>query len=530
MNKKVLKISFIVLFSLLYFFVLFLNAARIPINSDFSNLILEAKDFWNGDVLLSNRYFTGITFYTTDFLYYVISYFFFGTDNFTFVLATSMMCFMIAFAGTFLLKVKDKKFPWILFAAYVAFSALPDSGAVSLLCAHTPAAVYCLFALYFYNEWRNCRKTKHLVFSGILYLLAFAGDSSVLILFILPVIFIEGVEFLKSFCFEKNASVEKRFYVIVSVFLAVVVITFISEKIFFLLNGSEKNTFVSDLKFIKLEDAGEHICTYFYAVMNLFNVCISGKPILWASSFFYFVRFIFVIAGYIFVIKSVFVLIKRNDYDFISTSLSLGVIFISVVFIITVLSQGPASGRYFACAPVLFGVIIVRQLQYCDTSYFSLRAKKAGSIILIVLSSIMVLNYLRKTDVRIAYNKDIREKECYKQDRLELARYLEKRNLKNGYSDFWTASIISVYSHEKSTVRPIYGDFYSDLEIKKHQWFAKFEWFSEPCYFVVLSPDTSEMYGLKESNVVSKFGTPSEYEEFNGYRIFIYDHDIALEK
>ena len=229
MNKKVLKISFIVLFSLLYFFVLFLNAARIPINSDFSNLILEAKDFWNGDVLLSNRYFTGITFYTTDFLYYVISYFFFGTDNFTFVLATSMMCFMIAFAGTFLLKVKDKKFPWILFAAYVAFSALPDSDAVSLLCSHTPAAVYCLFALYFYNEWRNCSKTKHLVFSGILYLLAFAGDSSVLILFILPVIFIEGVEFLKSFCFEKNASVEKRFYVIVSVFLAVVIITFISE-------------------------------------------------------------------------------------------------------------------------------------------------------------------------------------------------------------------------------------------------------------------------------------------------------------
>ena len=40
MNKKVLKISFIVLFSLLYFFVLFLNAARIPLNSDYANLIL----------------------------------------------------------------------------------------------------------------------------------------------------------------------------------------------------------------------------------------------------------------------------------------------------------------------------------------------------------------------------------------------------------------------------------------------------------------------------------------------------------
>ncbi len=530
MNKKVLKISFIVLFSLLYFFILFLNTARVPINSDFSNLILEAKDFWSGDVLLSNRYFTGITFYTTDLLYYVISYLFFGVDNFTFVLATALMCFMIAFAGTFLLKVKDKKFPWILFTAYIAFSMLPESGAITALWAHTPAAVYCLFALYFYNEWRNCGKTKHLVFSGILYLLAFAGDSSVLILFILPVIFIEGVEFLKAFCFEKNNSVEKRFYVMGSVFLAVAVITFASEKLFFLLNGSEKNAFISDLKFITFESAGEHICSYLYAVMDMFNVNFAGKPVLWASSFFYFVRFIFVIIGFVFVIKSIFDLFKKNDYDFISSTLSLGIVFISIVTVITLLSKGSDCGRYFGSFPVMFGIVVIRQLLCCDTSCFSLRAKKAGSIILIVLSSIMVLNYLRKTDLRIAYNKDIREKECYKQERLELARYLEKRNLKNGYSDFWTASIISVYSHEKSTVRPIYGDFYSDFEIKKHQWFAKFEWFSEPCYFVVLSPDTSEMYGLKESNVLSKFGTPSECDEFNGFKIFIYDHDIALEK
>lgn len=530
MNKKVLKVAFIVLFSLFYFFVMFLNSARVTINSDFANLILEAKDFWNGDVLLSNRYFTGITFYTTDLLYYVISYLFFGVDNFTFVLATALMCFMIAFAGTFLLKLKDKKFPWILFAAYVAFSALPEYDAIGKLCAHTPAAVYCLFALYFYNEWRNCGKTKHLAFSGILYLLAFTGDTSVLILFILPVIFIEGIEFYRSFCFEKNASVEKRFCVIISLFLGVAVIAFISEKLFFLLNGSEKNAFVSNLKFITFENAWEHVCAYLYAIMDLFNVNFAGKPVLWASSFFYFFRFLFILIGFFAIIKSIVEIFQKKNYDFISSALSLGFVFISIVFIITILSKSIGSARYFACAPVLFGIVIIRQFQLCDFSNFSDRSVRTFRIFILVLSTLFCLNYLRKTDFRITFNHKVKFEKCYNKDILDLSEYLQKKGLKNGYSDFWTASIVSVYSHENITIRSVSGLYTDGLDVKKHDWFAKMEWYKEPANFVVISPECAQLFDLTEERILSKFGSPFEYDEFNGFKIFIYDHDIALEK
>lgn len=530
MNKKVLKISFIVLFSLLYFFVLFLNTARIPLNSDYANLILEAKDFWSGDVLLSNRYFTGITFYTTDLLYYVISYLFFGVDNFTFVLATALMCFMIAFAGTFLLKVKDKKFPWILFTAYIAFASLPEYDAIGMLRAHTPAAVYCLFALYFYNEWRNCGKTKHLVFSGILYLLAFAGDTSVLILFILPVIFIEGVEFLKAFCFEKNNSVEKRFYVIGSVFLAVAVVTFASEKLFFILNGSVKNAFVSILKFNNFEETGEHVTAYLYSIMDLFGAHFAGKPVLWASSFFYFFKFLFILIGFFAIIKSIIDIFKKQDYDFISSALSLGFVFISIVFTITVLSKSITSARYYACAPIIFGIVIIRQFQLSDFSSFSERSVRAFSIFILALSALFALNYLRKTDLRIAFSPKVRLEKCYKKDTLLLSEYLQKKGLKNGYSDFWTASIVSVYSHENTTIRSVNGLYTEGRDIKIHDWFAKKEWYKEPANFFVISPEWGTVFDLTEERVLYKFGTPSEYEEFNGYRIFIYDHDIALEK
>ena len=530
MNKKVLKISFIVLFSLLYFFVLFLNAARIPLNSDYANLILEAKDFWSGDVLLSNRYFTGITFYTTDLLYYVISYLFFGVDNFTFVLATALMCFMIAFAGIFLLKVKDKKFPWILFAAYVAFASLPEYDAIGMLRAHTPSAVYCLFALYFYNEWRNCGKRKHLVFSGLLYLLAFAGDSSVLILFILPIIFIEGVEFLKAFCFEKNDSAEKRFYVMGSVFLAIAVIAFASEKLFFLLNGSEKNAFVSILKFNNFEETGEHVATYLYSIMDLFGAHFAGKPVLWASSFFYFFKFLFIFIGFFAIIKSIIDIFKKQDYDFISSALSLGFVFISIVFTITVLSKSISSARYYACAPVIFGIVIIRQFQLSDFPSFSERSVRAFRIFILALSALFCLNYLRKTDFRIAFSPNVRLEKCYEKDTLLLSEYLQKKGLQNGYSDFWTASIVSVYSHENTTIRSVNGLYTDGRDIKIYDWFAKKEWYKEPSYFFVISPEWGHVFELTEERVLSKFGTPSECEEFNGFKIFIYDHDIALEK
>lgn len=530
MSKKVFKISFIVLFSLLYFFVIFLNAARVHINSDFANLILEAKDFWNGDVLLSNRYFTGITFYTTDLLYYVISFPFFRNDNFTFVLATSLMCFMIAFAGTFLLKVKDKKFPWILFAGYIAFSALPEPDAIAMLRAHTAADVYCLFALYFYNEWRISRQRKFLVITCSLFAIALIGDTSVFILFIMPVLLIQGIEFLRSFCINENKETESVFKKTILMISCAFTISVFFEKIFFLVNGSVKNSFVSALSFITFEELGEHLCIYFTAILDMFNAHFVGKPVLWIPSFFYFFRVIYIFIGFFVIIKSILDIFFKDNYDFISSCISLGFVLISAVFVITILSGSTEQARYFACSPVLFGIVIIRQFQMADFSKISSRAVKFARFFVLLLSFLFCFNYFRKTDFRIAFNKDVREKECYKPERLELARYLEKCNLKNGYSDFWTASIISVYSKGNTTIRPVSGLYIGDDEIEKYKWFSKNSWYKEPAFFFVLSPDGSQLFNIDEKRVLSKFGTPSEYDEFQGFKIFIYDHDIALEK
>ena len=140
------------------------------------------------------------------------------------------------------------------------------------------------------------------------------------------------------------------------------------------------------------------------------------------------------------------------------------------------------------------------------------------------------MNYLRKTDVRIITDVNLRQKKCYDEKRFSLAIYLCNKGLKNGYSDFWTSSVISVYSHENTTIRSVNGLYTEGRDIKIHDWFAKKEWYKEPAYFFVISPEWGHVFELTEERVLSKFGTPSECDEFNGFKIFIYDHDIALEK
>ena len=74
------------------------------------------------------------------------------------------------------------------------------------------------------------------------------------------------------------------------------------------------------------------------------------------------------------------------------------------------------------------------------------------------------------------------------------------------------------------------GLYTDGLDVKKHDWFAKMEWYKEPANFVVISPECAQLFDLTEERILSKFGSPFEYDEFNGFKIFIYDHDIALEK
>ena len=50
-NKKILKISITIILGALYFALLYWRFSMMPIDSDYSNLILEADDVIHGNIL-----------------------------------------------------------------------------------------------------------------------------------------------------------------------------------------------------------------------------------------------------------------------------------------------------------------------------------------------------------------------------------------------------------------------------------------------------------------------------------------------
>ena len=69
----------------------FTTMARVPINYDFANHVLEGQDWIGGNFFLKDWVLTGISFLTTELPFYGLSAALLGVQPFTYVLAKAMI-------------------------------------------------------------------------------------------------------------------------------------------------------------------------------------------------------------------------------------------------------------------------------------------------------------------------------------------------------------------------------------------------------------------------------------------------------
>lgn len=83
--------SLFVVYSIRLFYIM-------PIDSDYSNLILEASDIIGGNVFLNGWIQTGISFLTTDLLYYIIAVLINGISYNAYVMASGLILSCMMFS------------------------------------------------------------------------------------------------------------------------------------------------------------------------------------------------------------------------------------------------------------------------------------------------------------------------------------------------------------------------------------------------------------------------------------------------
>lgn len=476
------------------------------ITSDYSNLILEADDICRGNILLNGWILTGISFITTDLLYFVIGVIFCGVSERAYIIAIALMVTAMFGAAIGLISVREKKHKLQLKELFIFLSiaGIPTAFALSVLRAHTAVITWVFLEIYITYKLINKQYKKELwLFSLLIVLIIMGtmGDAVSLLLGAIPMLLVCG--YLTCVVGGVNSKGLAKLFCII---LFAVVLGMIFDKLYFYISSANKNDFLGRKKFEPIEHWGSKLVLWLQAILMMVGADFFAKPLISINTIFYFVNTVILILGVYIIIRNTIFFLKKQKYDYVTFILGCGFIIVSVVFILTDIGTDLLSARYIAYAPAMLAIIVIRYLNEIENRKFY--------CFIIILSLLSLIG--KVTDViKLNPSPALAQK--------ELAKYLEDNNLENGYSSFWNASSVTVLSKNNVKVRAIQK---LDRGFEKFAWFCKKEWYLEPAEFVVLDTEDSG-FNVNSENVLGFWGAPKDIKLCGKYEIWCYDTDIS---
>lgn len=520
-KKKIAKYGLITaVAAVLFVFYLKLNyhmVLQTNMDGDYSSLLQEADDIVHGNVFLKGWTQTGISFFLTDLLYFDVAVKLLGVGKDAYA-ATMVMMIACAMLSSYLLVEKKKN--WKNTLVFFALTALPSLGAVSIQRAHTGGYiwVFIMIALVGY-----CYKKKTVNWQcavGIVFLDACCAMSDMAtLLYGVGAILTVGL-FILIFSPEKSEQgITKKFWRM-QMYLTIVgsSLGIVADKLYYVIGGANKNSFVSSKVFISLSTIDNHIFTYLESVFLLNNANIWSTKVLSIDNVFRACYAVFTVVGMYLVVWNIVRLVKHKNQDIISVLLSVGFALLSIVFIFTEISIDVLSSRYFSVLPYIFAVLICRHLELSEIRdkkiYTSRISWGLASTVLAVI--VLIGGY---------YGNKMQTKEwAYTSEQELLADYLQTQGLSSGYGPFMESAPATVKTKGAVKVRPIL--LTGEDCIYPYYWFIKEQWFTEYANFIVVDTRTDD-YGIYNETVIAAVGKPEKILKFNSYEVYVYDYDIS---
>ena len=510
-------IAFITVIYAIYCYTLFSKAA---INSDFANLVLEANDILRGNVFLNGWSLTGISFFTTDLLYFVLGAVFGGVSILSYEIAITLMFVAMAMAGMQLIKSGGQKLSAYDILLFMAIGGVPVSAlACDLLRAHTGVIVY-LFIMMLCLEkllaHEKAPKKRWQVLYALCIALGVMGDAIMLVLGVAPVILVLGFRLMASHKVDTKAY--SRLLLLTA---AAAILGLLGDRLYFLIGGANKNSYLDLRIFMPYSEIPKKFDIYLHALFGLFNADFTGAPLMSALTVWFAFRISMIIFGIFTLFSNLIKFLKGQEADVISAMLGIGFVLISALFMLTDISVDINSARYFAYAPVLFAILIIR---YCKRQkLFDARLfyKKLSSKILIGALAAAFLG------VALVQTEPSFDRASKPQERL--GAFLQAQGLTNGYAGFWNASETTVSANNGAAVRAITCD---GQAIGRFDWFCKAQWYEQYANFVVMENEQGATFNyanIREETIYAALGEPARRLEFENYIVYTYERDISKE-
>jgi len=523
--KKLLICLACVLGAVLYFFYILWRVSSIPLNSDTANMTLEACDILRGNVFLSGWNLTGVTFITTDMLYFLIGAAIGGVSVLSSNLAIALMYFVCVLCALLLIRIKGNKL--IAFLIFAGIALFPGIYTVDNARVHTALYAFLFLLMYAIGRAFSDGGKKYLYAIFILTALSVCGDGISLIVMVLPVLAV----CLYNITANKQSDIRKN--IMISLFTCLgAAAGFIMDKLFFILGTADKQYYFDARGFKTVEGIFTDFPIYIKAVTYMMNAHFFGRQLLNIKTPVLCINVLLMLFGYYIVYKNISDFIRRKTDDHISVMLSIGFAAMSVILILTDFMDEMVVGRYIIYMPILFAVLIIRWIWragWFDKKFYS--GRFSFKIILTLFAAVLI--------IATAIPKGAPAGEV---TQARLARFMAERNLKNGYGQFWDASYVTVATNGETTVRTVVG---APMGMTRLNWFSKKPWYEEYADFVVIRawevieedqinnnvfytrPWPYHDYDITKPKALAAFGEPADKLIFENYEIWLYDYDIS---
>lgn len=497
--KKIGRILFLCVLAILFFIFNLYSMNELTLNSDMANMVLEAEDILNGNFFLREWNLTGISFLTTDLLYFIFGVAICGVSSKAYILAVASMFFMLVLASCFLLGNEHRGLGAVIL---LGISCFPNAYYKSSLCVHTACFAWCFWSLFFFSVYLKNKRKVCFFLSVACLTLATCGDSISILLMVFPLIVISLWDI---FAREETDIWRDKQQLILAGASLIMGVTI--EKIYLMIGGANKNAYIGSTHFAEFSELPEKVGLFFGSLFRLMDADYTAKPISDITALISLGRAAVVVIGLLISITWIVAFIKSKNVDYISVVLSIGFWSVALVYMLTDLSISAATARYYVFGPCLLGIIAAR--------YISLKIVKRRQIVL--LSTLAFAVFFMAVFPIGDFRTD-KTDEGYGM----IINVLEENNLENGYSTFWTSSVLSVASEGKVTVRHIRQD---EEGIHRMDYFSKNSWYDTYANFIIINPREEP---LNKDILINILGDPIKDINAEGYEILVFDHDIHL--
>lgn len=520
-DKKVLYIGAMATGLAYTLFVIYFSQFA-GLDADKANHILQAHDILQGNFWLRDWNLTGVTFFTTDLLYYELALLITGSVGYrTAYVAYGLMFLSVIVLSMFTaLYYKHENIkPRIILV--LCLLSVPCMNYFGALRTHSGAICWSIIAILLTacvlnNESKNALSKRNIVKYVLVFLSLLLGNTGDMLTAL------EGAIPIFLYCFitilnspEKNrTTTDKRTYLMIAA-LAAIVGSIAIDRLYFYIGGSNKNSYIGYRQFSSVGSWQDKVWSFFSNLLFLGDAGFANGRLNDIWSYTKIINGLIIAVGVVLIIFKLWRMIRGNDDDIISTILSLSFIIIACAYIFTDKSHF----KYMTIGPVICYIVVIRE--YENIVSFMKNRRMWISLIYILA----MISFFGKIEAITHYNypKEVAQYQ-------ELADFLNEHDLHYGYSSFWNASVIPVVSDKNVNVRHIMRD--GKGRFMMYNWFNKNQWYLEDTNFILVDnmddkKGASDSFGLSEENIVAYFGTPSERYECSGYIILVYDNNLS---